>query len=265
MQKVPERDPKALSKPDVKGSNPFRPITIPPSESRISFAQGDPPVKTKRGSHGRVWSIGLNRGFSKEQLRLFLDHCDEERFQIVYTLMAFFGFRVGEVVRLRLEDINLEKKEICMWNIKRKTLTRKEIHPLAFGPLQEYIDKHRERITEHGGWIAYSNNRGNKAGHLCENEVRKKFRSICERAGLTEVYAEIKSSDGQKGDTRKLRRLSTHSLRHFYIGWVYQQTKDPILTQKAARHDSLQSTQSYLDCVNDRVDSEVKRAFEGLW
>jgi hypothetical protein len=42
-------------------------------------------------------------------------------------------------------------------------------------------------------------------------------------------------------------RLSTHSLRHYYITKIYKKTLNPVITQKCARHREFKSTSCYIN------------------
>lgn len=73
-----------------------------------------------------------------------------------------------------------------------------------------------------------------------------------------EIYTVGKQCYG-KAKSRKLHRLSTHSLRHSFITKIYKETLNPVVTQKCARHRSFKSTSCYInidpkDCI-DAMDN----------
>jgi integrase/recombinase XerD len=48
-----------------------------------------------------------------------------------------------------------------------------------------------------------------------------------------------------------------HRLRHTYASWIYQQTKDPFLTQRLCRHRSLNSTLAYAAVVDQQLHDAI--------
>jgi integrase len=84
------------------------------------------------------------------------------------------------------------------------------------------------------------------------------------------IYGEIdyitKTSNNYIGNgkykERRLFRLTTHSLRHYYIDKVYKSCKDPLKTQKLARHQDFKSTQVYIHLKQEDIDKTLKDVFE---
>lgn len=59
--------------------------------------------------HSRIYR-GVNRTFKDEELKLFLNSIEKLPYKVLFMLMAYCGFRVGEVVKLKLDNLNLEKQ-----------------------------------------------------------------------------------------------------------------------------------------------------------
>lgn len=244
----------------------INPLLLEKKRKPNSEPNSDTWLQSARKRRGRIWSIGLDRGFSKTDLKKLLDACTNDKYRIMFECMAYLGLRVSEAVKLNLRDIDLARKEIWLWNSKVKNRVCRELHPTIYYCLKSYIEKNRKLIEAYEGYLIWSQNtQGGLQPHISANQARKIFREASDRAGITEYYATIENSPGQPGRERRLRRLSSHSLRHFFICQVYEATKDPLVTQRAARHNSFSSTEHYLDGVENNVNKSVQKAFTMPW
>jgi integrase len=99
------------------------------------------------------------------------------------------------------------------------------------------------------------------------NWLRRKFRDTCELAGLNEWYAQAEDDPNPIShcyhNRRKLYRLSTHSLRHYFITKVYKSSNNMKHTQKLARHIDIKSTQTYIYTSAEELEDTMKEVFEG--
>ncbi|MDH3353418.1 MAG: hypothetical protein OEL87_03145, partial [Nanoarchaeota archaeon] len=111
-------------------------------------------------------------------------------------------------------------------------------------------------------FILYSdkNNRAN----ISPAWLRKEFRQVAKNAKLDEVYGiaeDINNPLSHILGERKLYRLTTHSLRHYFITKVYGDCKDPLKTQKLARHGEFKSTQNYIHLNQNELDKTLSNIF----
>ena len=172
-------------------------------------------------AHERKWSTGVNRSFTPGEMRQFFSAVDNEKHLICFKLMRYLGLRVGEAVRVRLEDLTLDGANPRIGIINRKT--RGEDSPPEYlnlsenllVPLKAYVKDHAAQIRANQGYLIYSE-RSRTKGHATEGAMRVHFRGYVEKAGLNETYADIATTPGQRGKLgrRKLHRFTTHSLRH---------------------------------------------------
>ncbi len=94
--------------------------------------------------------------------------------------------------------------------------------------------------------------------------MRNYFRAYLKRAKLDDCYVEILTVGKQcygKAKSRKLHRLSTHSLRHSFITKIYKKTLNPVVTQKCARHRSFKSTSCYINIDQKDTIDALDRTF----
>jgi len=207
-----------------------------------------------------------NKGFTDEELEKFFKYSRNEEFkeQLAFSMQAYLGLRIGEVVQVKISDIDLEKRTIRIDTEKSKTCDSLHLHDRIYNLLKSHIAKHEKAIQAHNGYLLYSDAPNFNRENLSEHYLRKKFREICNRAGLNEWYgyADEQSSSRVFPSGRKLHRLTTHSLRHYFGTKVYESTKDPILTSKLMRHSELRSTQIYIHTNKDKMQKGIEEAFE---
>jgi integrase len=97
--------------------------------------------------------------------------------------------------------------------------------------------------------------------HVSPHWLRREFRDVIVKCGLDDVYA--KSDEHEKRcKNRDLHRLTSHSLRHYFISKIYNNTKNPIHTQKLARHQDFKSTQVYIFANKEELSGSLKDTFE---
>jgi len=202
----------------------------------------------------------LNKGFTEGELRHFFNCCKNSKAHLAFQLMAGLGLRVGEVVNLRIDDINFHKNTIRIETEKAKTIDFMHLHVRVRKLLHSWVQKFQNRILANNGYILFSDNKlkANQSQlHISPHWLRNEFRSICFLAGLNENYGI--SDETRKGKRqRKLYRLTTHSLRHYFITKVYKNCKNPLHTQKLARHQDFKSTQNYIHINQEEVDKVLK-------
>ena len=91
--------------------------------------------------------------------------------------------------------------------------------------------------------------------------MRKVFRGYLKKAGLDTVYATLNTDGNQPGEKRRLYRLSTHSLRHYFITRIYKTSLNPVVTQALARHRAFGTTQNYINLTKKDCQQAMEKAF----
>ena len=206
----------------------------------------------------------LCRAFSEEELRNFFKCCKNPRAFLAFKIMAYLGLRVGEVAVINIDDIDFNKHKLRINTEKAKTIDYLFIHSEVRKLLFEWCEKFQEEILAHNGFILSPDTNGNsKNNHISPNWLRKEFRDVCLLANLNESYGQSNNYiGGGKYKDRRLFRLTTHNLRHYYIDKVYKSCKDPLKTQKLARHQDFKSTQVYIHLKQEDIDKTLKDVFE---
>ncbi len=88
----------------------------------------------------------------------------------------------------------------------------------------------------------------------------KKFSRTRFAAKLDEVYDQSEESYGRT--SRRLHRLTTHSLRHYAItSFARQSNGNVVLSSRFARHSDPSTTMTYINTRKDKLYKAVDEAF----
>jgi integrase len=138
------------------------------------------------------------------------------------------------------------------------------LHDKIHDILASWVRKYHTSIQEFGGHLLFSNkhySRRQAPDYLTKNYMRKVFRGYLKKAGLDTVYATLKTDGNQPGEKRRLYRLSTHSLRHYFITRIYKTSLNPVVTQALARHRAFGTTQNYINLTKKDCQQAMEKAF----
>jgi integrase len=161
-------------------------------------------------------------------------HPETERPIILIILHT--AARIDEVLRLKWQDINFEKREITLWTRKRRSGAYEADKLYMNDDLYNILMSLWKRRKQNA-WVIY-NERTRK------RYVRrpKMMKNICKRAGINPSFG-------------------FHSLRHFVASMLEDEEKVGTKTiSSILRHKNVRTTEIYLH----RVDSRVKDALKKL-
>lgn len=182
------------------------------------------------------------------EYQAFLNAINSEYLYTLFFLMGNLGLRVGEAIRLRVCDINFEKKYMTIPTLKQeggkgmakgsikqgelpKTYIDIPIGDEVAKVLRTYLEKQTYKGQE---WLFLYN-----GSHLPRWLAQRKFKKYAKKAGLDKV-------------------LSVHSLRHYKGVSSYKFFKDIRAVQLLLRHRNINSTYVYtsmdLDAKRELVD-----------
>jgi integrase/recombinase XerD len=166
-----------------------------------------------------------------EQIDAILDSGAYTRTRDIITIAALTGLRLGEVVKIRGEDF-----DGMMLNSLRKGALE---HRLAIAPvLAEMVARYPRT-----GWWFPSPYRNEKfpdgGGHILMESASTAISKAIRRAGITD------------------RRLTGHSLRHFYGTYLARHGVPLTVIRELMAHASLATTQIYLEVSEDEMQEGV--------
>lgn len=205
----------------------------------------------------------LNRGFTDEELSRFLAHVTFPKAKVCFELMALLGLRVGEVVTIKRTDIDFENRLLVLRTEKAGTLDALPLHDRVLAVLHAYLSQYGGAVRQHDEWLFFSGNVTTHRDHISPHWLRKEFRETLVRARLVTVYGHSIETDVRRR-ARPLLRLSSHSLRHYFLTSVYRTSKDLVVTQRLARHANPNTTLTYINTTQDRLREVIEQTFDPL-
>jgi integrase len=171
-----------------------------------------------------------SRDLKDSELTLILDQMTSLRDRALFIVGIKTGFRISELLSLRIEDVSQEDGSIRdtltvhRRNMKGKRQSRTiPLHPLAKQALQSYL-------------------KTGVVGKLFPMTRQHAWRVIKEASRKARLSGTV----------------STHSMRKTFGMNVYLRTeKNVVAAQKALGHASLASTTHYLSIGQDEVDAAI--------
>ena len=166
-----------------------------------------------------------------EEFERLLVAARDEREKCMLLLMAGAGLRVGEMVAIKVEDIDFSKRflHIGAEHAKGGRPRTVVLMPPVIDAIQKYL---AGRIM---GWL-FS---GYKRTHISTVQAERILHGVAERAGLQKIV-----HSGRKGPGRY--RIHPHLLRHSFAIWSLDNGVPVGDLQDQLGHASLATTGIYL-------------------
>ena len=178
------------------------------------------------------------------------------RNRALFLLGVRSGFRISELLSLRLKDVFRCGQIIARVSVNRRSMKRKTegrtvlLHPQAKEALHDWIEEFVENgYSDANGYVFRSRNGSNKP--ISALQAWRILRHAYQSNGLT-------------------GKLGTHSMRKTFAAKVYQRLSqrraagepvDPFrLTSKALGHRNLNSTDAYLSFLEEDIDEAILAA-----
>lgn len=136
---------------------------------------------------------------------------------VIIKTLLYTGIRVGELVKIKIEDVNLQDCTISVFN---DTRDRKVPFPQSF---KEVLAMHIEKLTKKG------------AAYLFESSWQQKY---TER-GIRKILMQYNKAAGMT------RMISPHKLRNFLFTWMKKQNIEDAFLQPYSGHQHQQSLKRY--------------------
>ena len=158
--------------------------------------------------------------------------------EIIAILMLAYsgGLRVGEVVRLKPEDIHTNRKLIHVRASKGRKDRYTLLSDVALETLREYWKREKPKKWLFPSW--------NKEKHITGRTVQKIFRNACKKAGI-------------------MKNVSVHSLRHSFATHLLESGIDLRYIQELLGHKSSKTSEIYTH-VSTKNFSAIKNPLDIL-
>ena len=110
----------------------------------------------KRYQRSRVPKYGsLNKGFTELELKQFFRVIDNDKFKLLFSYQAQMGLRIGEAVKINIQDIKFETRELKVKTEKAGTLDILLIPIQLFQETLEYTKAHSNEVEQASGYLFF--------------------------------------------------------------------------------------------------------------
>ena len=184
----------------------------------------------------------LPRYFEYNELEELFNVCDDtpmgQRDLLILEMLYGTGVRVGELVNIKVKDIDLSSKSILILGKgnKERIVTYGEYCEEA---LVTYLNDGYHRLNVLNEDYLFLNKNG---GVITERGVRYVLEQIIKKTSLN-------------------KNISPHMLRHSFASHLLNEGCDLITVQKLLGHESIKATQIYTHVTTDRLKEVYYNSF----
>lgn len=172
---------------------------------------------------------------SAEDMKKLLKASDNSKHKCMLILIYSAGLRKGELLNLRLRDLNVSAKCIFVKGGKGRKDRLTLYSPTAIKYVNEYLKSHKPSY-----WLF----EGQTGDRYSGSSLQKVFERAKEKAGVNE-------------------RLTIHGLRHSFATHLTYKGVPLHETKRLLGHESIKTTEVYLHLAN-RYKSEIQSPLEDL-
>lgn len=183
-----------------------------------------------------------------DMLEKLFEHMESPKYFVACMLGFFCGMRIGEVIRLRKQDVNLVNMTL---KVVQGKFAKDRIIPIP-PQLAEVLKAHLE-IYKDEEYMFPSRLHGRD--HICTRQLGQYFFGALKRAGYDFV------SHTDKAGVKRFK-YHFHTLRHSYATYLLNNNVDIRDIQALLGHSNIMATQIYTHVSYARKQDVVNRVFE---
>jgi site-specific recombinase XerD len=181
---------------------------------------------------------------SKEEVIKFIELMPKEVYKVMLYTMYSSGLRVGEVVALKVKDIDSIRMQIYIAQGKNGSarysiLSQRSLKMLRFHVLQ-YKKKYGYKFLPED-YLFPSNK--NITGHITKKTIKNNITKVVNKNCFS-------------------KRITSHSLRHAFAAHMLEAGADIYVIKELLGHKSIQSTNIYLHMASSSL-MNIKSPFDG--
>lgn len=193
-----------------------------------------------------------------EEVEKFLEYIGREkiksRFYVMVKLLLNSGLRRFEICNLKINDIDFDNNIINVKGKGNKTIPQ-PVKAEILEDIKNYIEGERKETM-----AKYISLGGKDLGYVFVSNIGTgKSKDLTNGDKVQEIafYNQIKNQ-AKKAGVKDAEEWTTHAFRRKYVTTIYEKTGDVFLAQKAARHNSSETTMKcYIDFDQQRLRSVV--------
>lgn len=200
----------------------------------VRVLEMDPPdVRLSRPKVDRTLPVILSR----DEVARLLGVLRNRKHRAILMMVYSAGLRVGEVVRLKVRDIDPERMLVHVRKAKGRKDRYVMLSAIALEALREYWRAYRPK-----DWLFPGARSGR---HLTERSVQKVFHKAKGQAGIR-------------------KDVSVHSLRHAFATHLLEAGTDIRFIQKLLGHKSTKTTELYTRVTKQSLGA-IRSPLDGIW
>lgn len=157
--------------------------------------------------------------FSQAEVRLMLRTPKLLKHRALFALTYDCGLRISEVINLRLNDIDFDRRRVHVRQSKHKKDRYVPVSPLTLKGLKQYLES-----TNPKDWLFNGKIRGQQASR---EGIRHAFRSCIQKTGIQ-------------------KEVCIHTLRHSYATHLLEMGLDIVSVKNQLGHADIATTMMYL-------------------
>lgn len=162
---------------------------------------------------------------TQDEIKRLFEQITNLKHRCLLMLMYGSGLRVGEVVKLKKEDLDFVEKTVFVYRSKGNKDRYTLLSDKSIDYLSQYLEMYKPQI-----WLFESP----EGGHYSERSVQQIFADALKKARIN-------------------KRVSTHSLRHAFATHLLKAHADLDFVRKVLGHNSILTTQRYLHVLKSEI------------
>lgn len=163
----------------------------------------------------------IPKALTQEEYKKFTEAIENKKYKLITEILYKTGTRISELVNLKIEDIDFEKRRVTITGKGKKQRTI-YIDDKLLKKIKDYTDSSHGRLF-----------------NITPAAVQAYFRKTREKAGLS-------------------KRVTPHVLRHTYATRLLELGMDIRLIKELLGHSNINTTQIYTRVTESRLRKELE-------